>query len=109
MLIELTAAVGILIVVTAGFAAAIHTDGRVLRACSYRAIELVDGELERMAAGEWQAHGQGTHELTLEADAAANLPDGTFVLSVKGKTLRLEWRPAQRGKGGRVAREVTLP
>lgn len=111
MLIELTAAVGILIVVTAGFAAAMHADAKVLRACYYRAvaIELVDGEMERLAAGEWRAYGQGTHRLSPEAEAAANLPDGAFVLAVRGKTLRLEWTPQQRGKGGRVAREVPLP
>lgn len=111
MLIELTAAVGILIVVTAGFAAAIHTDAKVLRACYYRAvaIELVDGEMERLAAGEWQAYGQGTHRFSVEADAAQNLPDGAFVLTVQGKTLRLVWTPDQQGKGGRVVREVMLP
>lgn len=111
MLIELTAAVGILIVVMAGFAAAIHTDAQVLRACYHRAvaIELIDGEMERLAAGEWRAYGQGTHALAVQGDAAQNLPDGAFVLTVQDKTLRLEWSPERQGKGGRVVREVTLP
>ena len=111
ILIELTAAVGILIVVMAGFAAALYTDQQALRASYYRAvaIEIVDGEMEALAAGEWQAHGQGTHGYAVEADAARNLPDGRFRLTVAGKRLRLEWLPARRGKGGTVVREVTLP
>ena len=111
MLIELTAAVGILAVVLAGVAASMYGDQRALRASYYRAvaIEIVDGEMERLAAGEWRAYGQGTHPLEPQADAAASLPDGRFLLSVEGTRLRLEWQPAQHGNGGRVVREVTLP
>jgi len=110
ILLELTAAVGILAIVLAGFAAACHTDQRMLRASYIRAvaIEIVDGEMETLVAGEWRAYPDGTHQLTPRADAARNLPDGTLRLTRRGARLRLEWLPARRGYGGRVVREATV-
>ena len=110
MLIELTVAVGILAVAMAAVAASWHTDRKLLEAGYYRAvaIEIVDGEMETLVAGECQAYPDGTHDLAMRADAAANLPDGTLRLTRQGPRLRLEWRPARLRKGGRVVREVTL-
>ena len=109
-LIELICAVGILTVVMAGVAAAWYTDHQALKANYYRAVamEIVDGEMEALLAGEWQAHAEGTHDYAPLADAARNLPDGSFRLTVRGRTLRLEWLPARRGKGGRVVREARV-
>ena len=107
MLIELTCAMGILAVVMAGVAATSYTDLQALRAGYTRAvaIEIVDGEMEWLLAGEWRAHPEGAHDYAVRAAAAANLPDGRFVLTREGTRLRLEWLPAGRGKGGRVVRE----
>jgi len=111
MLVELTVAVAVLVIVMAGFSAAYYTDAKALRAtyCRAVAIEIVDGEFEALLAGEWQAYGEGAHDYKPRADAAANLPDGAFALTIEGKSIRLEWLPAQQGKGGRVVREATLP
>lgn len=84
---------------------------RYLRANYHHAIamEIVDGEMELLVAGEWRNYPDGTHQLTPRANATANLPLGRFQLTVAQKQLRLEWLPNQAGHGGRVCREVTLP
>lgn len=84
---------------------------RYLRANYHHAIamEIVDGEMELLVAGEWRNYPDGTHQLTPRAKAAANLPPGRFQLTVAQKHLRLEWLPNQAGHGGAVLREVTLP
>ncbi|MBM4040345.1 MAG: hypothetical protein FJ290_17700 [Planctomycetes bacterium] len=109
ILIELTVAIGILTVVLAAFAVACHSDQRALRATYTRAIaiELVDGEMEALLAGEWRAYSEGVHAYKVRGDAAANLPEGRFVLTVTGPKLRLEWLPAASGWGGPVIREAT--
>lgn len=71
------------------------------------AMELVDGELEALAAGEWRAFGDGTHVYAVNAAAARNLPPGTFTLTARDRQLRLEWRPEHPRFGRPVAREAT--
>ncbi len=112
ILIELVVAAGMLAVVVVGMAAIQFGDARALRAQYVRAIamEIVDGEMETLLAGEWRAFGEGTHAYALQAaDAARNLPDGTFTLTVRGKAVRLEWTPAQLRLGGRIVREGNVP
>jgi hypothetical protein len=79
-----------------------------LRACYQRAVamEIVDGEMEVLLAGEWHAYTDGVHTLTPRAQSAANLPPGTLQLTVTGKTLRLEWLPSMPDQGGKVVREA---
>jgi hypothetical protein len=110
ILMELIVAVGLLALVVTAFAVAQATDQQWLRAQYYRAVamEIVDGEMEALVAGEWKACGEGSHEYAVRADAARNLPDGRFVLTVKGGRVRLEWIPAQLRKGGRVVREASV-
>jgi hypothetical protein len=72
------------------------------------AMEIVDGEMEVLAAGEWRAFKQGTQPYPVRAAAAKNLLPGRFELTITGKHLRLEWRPDQKGEGGKVVREVTV-
>ena len=106
-LIELTVAIGLLAVVFTGFAAVYSTDVAMLKSQYFRAVamEIVDGEMEALLAGEWQAYGEGVHDYPVRADAARNLPDGKLTLTVKGKHVRLEWTPARLRQGGRVVRE----
>ena len=73
------------------------------------AMEIVDGELERLRAGEWRAYPDGSQDYRVRAASAANLPPGRFVLRVGGDRLRLEWIPDGRGRGARVARETSMP
>jgi len=69
-------------------------------------MEIVDGEMEVLMAGEWRTCAPGTHEYPVHADAAKVLPSGQFLLTIKTNTVRLEWRPEERHEGGPVVREA---
>jgi hypothetical protein len=71
-------------------------------------MEIVDGEMEALSAGEWRAFETGTREYHVTARAAANLPPGRFYLTVEPGLLKLEWKPAVRQHGGDVRREVKI-
>jgi hypothetical protein len=73
------------------------------------AIEIVDGEMELLVAGEWQRYTNGVYQLTPTANAATNLPAGKLQLTVAGKHFTLEWRPDQSSRSLLVRREITLP
>lgn len=70
-------------------------------------MEIVDGEMEILVAGEWRAYPEGTHEYNVSARAASNLPRGKFVLTRTGNRLRLEWSAASARGIGKVVREAT--
>jgi hypothetical protein len=70
------------------------------------AMELVDGEMEALAAGQWRAFSHGVHDYTVRASATTNLPPGKFLLTVESNSIRLEWRTEVKGHGGNVVREV---
>lgn len=80
---------------------------KLLRSCYYRALatEIVDGEFERLRAGEWRAFSEGEHAYNPVAGARTNLPAGNFLLTLRGTTVRLEWVPEQKNRGGKVVRE----
>jgi len=84
---------------------------KLCRAYYHRAVamEIVDGELEVLAAGEWQAFPQGTQRYAPRAEAARHLPRGRFELGINGRHVRLAWHPERPDRGGAVVREVTLP
>jgi len=73
------------------------------------AMELVDGEMEVLAAGEWRAFPDGKHNYPVSAQSVTNLPPGRFTLTRTEKRLRLEWRPQPPGTGRVIVREVQLP
>ena len=110
LLVELVAAMGILVLVTLPLGFSIGQEQRVLRAQYYRAVamEIVDGEMEVLVAGDWQTARPGTHPYTVKAAAARNLPPGGFRLTVTGTKLRLEWRPEKLGRAAPVVRETTV-
>lgn len=72
------------------------------------AMEIVDGEMEILAAGEWRDFPDGPQAYAVHADAAARLPSGHFQLTKTGKHLRLEWTSDNRQGIGAVVREVTI-
>lgn len=82
-----------------------------LRTCYHRAVamEIVDGEMELLIAGEWHNYGNGIHEITPTAQAAKNLPPGSFRLKVDGKNLLLEWQATSRSSGVHIIREAIRP
>jgi hypothetical protein len=83
----------------------------VMRLDYFRAAadEVVDGEMEILAAGDWKNYPDGRRSYTVQSPAAAGLPAGNFELTKTGKHLRLEWRPKRRQGIGVVAREMTVP
>ncbi len=108
---ELIISLAILVAVALPLAFAFYQEMKLCRAYYSDAIamEIVDGEMEVLAAGEWRAFPEGQQDYPVRAEAARNLPPGRFVLSRTAQKVRLEWRPAKPGRGHLVAREVMLP
>jgi len=107
---ELIMAMAILVIAVLPIGYSLIVDTRFLKANYQHAVamEIVDGEMEILAAGEWRSVPEGTHPYPVHAVAATNLPPGQFQLTRTGNNLRLEWNPNQhRGIGG-VVREVTV-
>jgi hypothetical protein len=71
-------------------------------------MEIVDGEMETLAAGEWHSYPTGTHPYVVHANSSINLPPGHFLLTVQTNRLRLEWRPDGKHQGGPVVREAAI-
>lgn len=111
MMLEAMVGLAILTAAVLPLGYAFTQERQMFRASYQRAVamELVDGEIEILAAGEWRAFGQGSRPYKVRADATKNLPPGRFQLSVEGKRLRLEWIPDRQHAGGKVVREVRLP
>jgi hypothetical protein len=110
LMTELIVAMSVLLVAFLPLAYSIASEQRLARAYYQRAVavEIVDGEMEVLAAGGWKNFAIGTHEYPVRANAATNLPPGTFLLTVEAARLKLEWKPAVRDHGGNVVREVGL-
>lgn len=110
LMVELLVAVALLVGALLPLAYSIGFERRVARRLYQRAVamELVDGELEILAAGGSAGLARGTQVYPVRALAATNLPPGQFLLSVTTNQLRLEWRPESQQHGGTVVREVTL-
>ena len=105
---ELIVAMAILAAVLLPLGGIWYQEKKLLRA-HYRdaiAMEILDGEMEILAAGDWRRFPEGRQELKPTARAAVNLPPGQFLLTREAKRARLEWRPQQ---GRKMAREINLP
>jgi hypothetical protein len=111
LMIELMTALGILMAGILPLSYVYVREQRAVRSYYWRAVamEIVDSEMEVLAAGEWRAFAVGAQLYPVRAVAARNLPPSRFQLTRTGQRLRLEWLPAKPGTGGVVVREVTLP
>lgn len=109
--LELVVALGLLSAVMLPVAFAFAQEQRLARAYYFHAVamEIVDGEMEALTAGESRAFPNGRHVYTVHAQAATNLPAGQFELTVSNSWLRLEWRPRKPGQAKRVVREAQTP
>lgn len=107
---ELTVALGVLVAAVLPLSVAFVHDQTALRSRYFRAValEIVDGEMEVLAAGEWRAFPPGRQPYPVRAEAAKNLPPGAFILTLTNGRARLEWVPETRGAGGTVVREAVL-
>ena len=83
---------------------------QVLKMEYFRGVinEIVDGEMEILAAGDWKEYPDGPHPYSVRARAAKPLPPGHFQLTKTGNHLRLEWNPDEKHGVGVIVREVTL-
>ena len=110
LMIELLVAMGLLAIALFPLAYSFVTEQRWSHALYQRtvAMEIVDGEIEVLAAGEWHSYAPGTHDYLARANAATNLPPGRLLLTLEPGKARLEWRPADRKRGGIVVREVNV-
>lgn len=86
------------------------SDGKLFKVSYQKAVamEIVDGEMEILAAGDWRNFPEGTNVYTVHANAATNLPPGNFLLTRNGQHLRLEWKSEKKHGIGPVFREVTV-
>ena len=110
LMTEMVVAMAIIVIAVLPLAFSIAYEQRLLRVEYNKAVamEIVDGEMEVLAAGEWHAFKQGTQPYPVHAKAAKNLLPGGFELTITSRHLRLEWVPANQGEGGKVVREVTV-
>ena len=110
LMTELVVAIAILTFGLLPLSYSIVSEKRFARATYQRAVamELVDGELEVLAAGDWRTFAPGTNVYSVSARAATNLPAGNFVLTVAGDRLTLRWLPSEKQHGGSVTREVMI-
>ncbi|MBW8864242.1 MAG: hypothetical protein JF609_04835 [Verrucomicrobia bacterium] len=70
--------------------------------------ELVDGEMEILAAGAARNLPDGAQSFNVSSRAADKLPAGHFQLTKTGNHLRLEWAPDEKCGISAIARETTL-
>jgi hypothetical protein len=110
LMVELLVAMALLVGVLFPLAYSFAAERRLARSSYQRAVamEIVDGEMEVLMAGEWRAFSPGTHDYRVHAAATTNLPPGHFLLSVQTGKLRLQWLPARKDAGGPVTREAML-
>ncbi len=107
---EAVIALGILVAVMIPLSFGFRQEAKLFRACYYKAaaLEIIDGEMEVLVAGEWRAFPTGRQNYITRAASATNLPPGAFVLTLAEGRAKLEWIPQARNVGGAVVREVKL-
>jgi hypothetical protein len=109
LMVDAAVATAILLMAVMPLAYSFAKEARLLRAAEHRAVavEIVDGEMEILAAGEWRNFPDGVQDYPVHAKAAATLPPGKFQLTKNGHHLQLEWNSDLRQGIGPVIREVT--
>ncbi len=100
---DLVIALGILASTMIPLSYSFLREQKLLRLSYQRAIamEIVDGEMEILRAGEWKSFSEGAQAYPTQADAKTNLPSGKLTLTKHGERLRLEWK----SKGVNIVRE----
>jgi hypothetical protein len=108
---DVVIAMGILTLVLVPLVYSVVQERKLLRAYYTKAVamEIVDGAMETLRAGEWRAFQPGTQDYAVRATAATNLPPGRFILTLETNRVRLAWTPAKPRSGAAVVREARLP
>jgi hypothetical protein len=107
---ELLVAMALLTFALFPLAYSFASERRLARSYYQRAVamEIVDGEMEVLLAGEWRSYQPGLQEYHVKGAASTNLPPGKFQLEVAKEKVRLEWLPSLQRQGGAVMREGTI-
>jgi len=79
-----------------------------LEYCRGVADEIVDGEMEILAAGAAKNLPDGSQRYAVRAEAAGQLPPGHFQFTKTGNHLRLEWLPDRPRGLAAIVREANL-
>ena len=110
LMVEAAVAMAILTIAVLPLAFGLRSDSRLLRDTYQRAVamEIVDGEIEVLAAGDWRNFPEGSSPYPVQAQAVASLPPGQFELTRQGNHVRLEWKPAAKSGVGAVMRETAV-
>jgi hypothetical protein len=108
LVMELIVAIAILVLAMFPLGYAFTQEHSLARRSYQRAVamEIIDGEMEILLAGEWRSFPQGTQTYQLHAESAKNLPPGKATLTITGKHLRLGWTPESKSARGMVLREA---
>src|ERR1700722_5010624 len=107
---DLVVALAILALAIIPLAFSFGQEREMLRLDYSRAVadEVVDGEMEILAAGDWKSFPDGQQNYTVNSHAAANLPPGSFEFTKTGNHLRLQWTPKKKEGIGAIVREFTI-
>jgi hypothetical protein len=107
---DLVVATSILAVAILPLAFSFADEVKLIRAEYHRAValEIVDGEMEILAAGDWKHFQEGAQDYPVHAKSAVSLPAGQFKLTRTGNHLRLEWKSERPAGIGPVVREVNV-
>jgi hypothetical protein len=110
LMVDLVVAMAILSLAIVPLGFSFVRERQVLKIEYLRSVanEIVDGEMEILAAGDWKNFPDGSQHYSVHANAAATLSPGHFQLTKTGNRLRLEWTPDKRHGIGAVVREVTV-
>jgi hypothetical protein len=110
LIAELMFALSIVIIALMPLAYSFRAEQRLVRAHYDQtvAMEIIDGEMEMLHAGDWRNYLEGEHPYKVTAASATNLPAGGFFLSRTGAVVRLQWKPAKKGTGVIVSRQVEV-
>jgi hypothetical protein len=106
---EMIVGMAILVLAVLPIGYSLVNDARALRMTYQHAVamEIVDGEMEILAAGQWRSFPEGTNAYTVHAASATNLPPGKFQLIRAGNHIQLEWR-CNPPRAAKIVREVTV-
>jgi len=110
LMVDLAVAMAILALAIVPLGFSFARERQVLKIEYFNGVanEIVDGEMEILAAGAWKDFPDGSQNYPVRARAAASLPPGHFQLTKSGNHLRLEWSPDANHGVGTVVREVTV-
>lgn len=111
LMVDLLVALAIFTIAIMPLGYAFARERQVLKIDYLRSVvdEIVDGEMEILAAGAGGSYPDGSQTYTVHSRAATGLPPGHFELTKSKNDLRLEWIPDEPRGLSAVIRESSMP